>query len=189
MRQASFWRVARGLPTAEDCAVVASCPGIDPQRSMMVRAATTSFGTQAAVCFGRKLGGVAHGTHLGWFGTPRTIRAVLRVKGEDALGSSAANANCPGASKGKHGDDFVRRISRIDLPTAKVGGTPPCPPDDGYALGIRLGSSRGKSSLAGSGSSRQFERIPGRLEPFFHPCGPRLSLGTPRTAKNVANYG
>ena len=36
------------LPTTEDYAVVAFVPGIDPARSVLILAGTTTFGTQAA---------------------------------------------------------------------------------------------------------------------------------------------
>jgi len=39
------------MPITEDCAVVALMPGLNPARSLMVLAGTTTFGTQAAVEF------------------------------------------------------------------------------------------------------------------------------------------
>jgi hypothetical protein len=79
----SFLASPSGTPIAEDYAVVALMPGLNPARSLMVLAGTTTFGTEAAVEFVCRRSSVE--TILGQLsasspGDLRPFEAVVRVK-------------------------------------------------------------------------------------------------------------
>lgn len=80
---AAFVASPSGAPLTEDYAVVALMPGINPARSVMVLAGTTTFGTQAAVefvCRKSSVEALLAQLSATSFGSMRPFEAVVRVK-------------------------------------------------------------------------------------------------------------
>jgi len=79
----SFVASPSGTPITEDYAVIALMPGLNPARSLMVLAGTTTFGTQAAVefvCRRSSVEAILAQLSAGSPGDLKPFEAVVRVK-------------------------------------------------------------------------------------------------------------
>ncbi|MGB0005711.1 MAG: hypothetical protein WBP97_01400, partial [Candidatus Sulfotelmatobacter sp.] len=79
----SFLGSTPSLPTTEDYAVVALVPGIDPARSVLILAGTTTFGTQAAaeyVCRQDSLAALLQRLGVSTAADLKPFEALLHVK-------------------------------------------------------------------------------------------------------------
>jgi hypothetical protein len=79
----AFLASPSGTPITEDYAVVALMPGLNPARSLMVLAGTTTFGTQAAVefvCRQRSVEAILSQLSASSPGDMKPFEAVVRIK-------------------------------------------------------------------------------------------------------------
>src|ERR1041385_9213826 len=79
----AFLASPSGTPITEDYAVVALMPGLNPTRSLMVLAGTTTFGTQAAVefvCRTASVEGLLSQLSASTPGDLKPFEAVVKVK-------------------------------------------------------------------------------------------------------------
>ncbi len=81
--QSVFFATPPNQPTIEDYAVIGLLPGLEPERSVLILAGSSTFGTQAAVeyvCRENSLAELLHGLDVSTPGELKPFEALLRVK-------------------------------------------------------------------------------------------------------------